>query len=82
METKLTLRIDEKIIGFAKIYAKKNKTSVSKMVSNYLDMVTQLEKKKHHVSAAVKELSGIIPADADTTELISEYHSYLQEQHK
>ncbi|MBA3031174.1 MAG: hypothetical protein FP816_20495 [Desulfobacteraceae bacterium] len=82
METKLTLRIDEKIIGYAKIYAKKNKTSVSKMVSNYLDMVTQLDEKKRHVSAAVKELSGIIPPDADTTELISEYHSYLQEKHK
>ena len=82
METKLTLRIDEKIIGFAKIYAKKNKTSVSKMVSNYLVTVTQLEKKKNLVSPAVKELTGIIPSDADTTECIREYHSYLQEKHK
>ncbi len=40
METKLTLRLKKKIIEKGKIYAKKQKTSLSKMVENYLDKIT------------------------------------------
>ena len=82
METKLTLRIDEEIIQSAKIYAKKNKTSVSKIVSNYLNSLTHLEKKDYPISPIIKELSGIIPSDVDISGLIPEYYSYLQEKHK
>lgn len=82
METKLTLRLDEEIIQSAKIYAKKNKTSVSKMVSNYLNSLTHLEKTNHAISPIVKELSGIIPSEIDTSKLTDEYHSHLQEKYK
>ena len=82
MGTKLTLRIDEKIIKSAKTYAKKNNTSISKMVSNYLELLTQSEKQSHSISPTIQELSGIIPVNADTSKQITEYHSYLEEKHK
>ena len=82
MNTKLTLRIEEKVIESAKKYAKKNKTSVSKIVSSYLETLSHNEKKHQAISPAIKELSGIIPSDADTSKYISEYHSYLEEKHQ
>ena len=82
MGTKLTLRIEERIIQSAKTYAKKNKTSVSKMVSNYLELLMQFEKKTQPISPTIQELSGIISADADTSKYISGYHSHLEEKHK
>ena len=82
METKLTLRLDEEIIKSAKIYAKKNKISVSKMVSNYLNSLTSSEKETYPISPIVKELSGIISPEIDTSSLIDEYHVHLQEKHR
>ena len=82
METKLTLRLDEEIIRSAKAYAKENRTSVSRIVANYLSSLTRQEKSDLRISPIVKELSGIIPPDVDTSILIDEYHSYLQEKHR
>ena len=82
METKLTLRLDEEIIRSAKNYAKKNRTSVSKLVSGYLSSLTYSKKTAYTISPIVKELSGIIPSEIDTAKLIDEYHQHLQEKHK
>jgi len=82
METKLTLRLDEEIIRFAKIYAKKNQTSVSKLVSSYLSSLTDPEKSAYPISPIVKELTGIIPSEIDTAGLVDEYHQHLQEKYK
>ena len=82
METKLTLRIDEEIIRSAKTYAQKNSTSVSKMVSGYFQSLTHKRASRHDISPIVKELSGIIPSEIDTKELIDEYHVHLQEKHQ
>ena len=81
METKLTLRIDEEIIRSAKTYAQKNRTSVSKMVSEYLRSLTDKGGSHYTISPIVKELSGIIPSEIDTEELIDEYHVHLQKKH-
>ena len=40
MNTKLTLSIDKATIEKAKVYAKEQGTSVSKLVENYLKMIT------------------------------------------
>ena len=40
MNTKLTLSIDKSTIEQAKVYAKEQGTSVSKLVENYLKMIT------------------------------------------
>ena len=82
METKLTLRLDEEIIKSAKKYAKKNKISVSKMVSGYLQALTDPDEEIYSISPIVKELSGIIPPEIDTSSLVDEYHAHLQEKHR
>ena len=41
METKLTLRLNEKVIERAKIYARSHKFSLSKMIETYLDSITR-----------------------------------------
>ena len=54
METKLTLRLDKKVIVRAKDYAQNHKISLSKMVESYLDSVT---KKNHYANASTLENS-------------------------
>jgi hypothetical protein len=44
MNTKLTLRMDERLIGQAKKEARKRGTSVSKMVANYFRGISSREK--------------------------------------
>lgn len=83
METKLTLRLNEKVIERAKIYAKNHKISLSKMIESYLDSLTTeiAEKDKAAITPLVKSLSGVIdlPADFDYKK---EYGDYLIEKYK
>lgn len=65
METKLTLRMDSAIIERAREYAANNKTSISKMVAVYLDLVTSSEYVDGEITPLVKNLSGIIDLKAD-----------------
>jgi hypothetical protein len=41
MTTKLTLSVDTKVLARAKRYAARRKTSVSKLVEGYLDLVSR-----------------------------------------
>jgi len=41
METKLILRLNDNVIERAKIYAKNQKISLSKMIESYLDSLTR-----------------------------------------
>ena len=85
METKLTLRLDENVIKRAKIYAKSQHISLSKMIESYLDSLTRESdagrKKKVTVTPLVKSLSGVIhlPADFDYKK---DYTTYLSEKYK
>jgi len=83
METKLTLRLNEKVIERAKIYAKNQKISLSKMIESYLDSLTTeiAEKDKAAITPLVKSLSGVIdlPADFDYKK---DYRDYLIEKYK
>ncbi len=67
METKLTLKLDTTVISRAKGYAKKRKTSLSKLVENYLESVSSPSKTDIKITPIVKSLSGIIdlPPDFD-----------------
>jgi hypothetical protein len=68
MNRKLTLSLDESIIERAKIYAHKNKESLSKIVENYFRIVTsKSNNQKEEISPLVKELIGSInvPDDFD-----------------
>ena len=59
MKTKLTLRIDEKLINRAKIYAQKSGKSVSQLVSDFFALLGPGEGKKAlDVTPKVKSLRG------------------------
>ncbi len=59
MNTKLTIKLDKEVIEQAKIYAKKQNTSLSKLIEYYLSQITS-KQKKETINPIVKELSGII----------------------
>ncbi|MDR3626697.1 MAG: DUF6364 family protein [Ignavibacteriaceae bacterium] len=61
MNTKLTLRLDKKTIERAKKYARKNKKSLSVMVENYFNLISERDvPSEDSISPNVLELSGII----------------------
>ena len=82
MDTKLTLSLDETIISKAKLYAKKNNTSLSNLVENYLNQLTSKEKKgKQEISDFVKSLA-VIKRPVSKKQRRDEYTEYLEKKHK
>jgi len=83
METKLTLRLNDRVIERAKIYAKSHKISLSKMIESYLDSLTREKEtdSKISITPLVESLSGVInlPPDFDYK---TEYADYLTEKYK
>ncbi|HET6991954.1 MAG TPA: DUF6364 family protein [Bacteroidia bacterium] len=63
MDTKLTLKLDQEIIEKAKGYAKSRKTSISRLIENFLQKITS-EDEKEEITPLVKSLSGIIDLPA------------------
>ena len=61
MNTKLTLRIDDRLIRSAKEYSAKTGKSVSKLVSDFF-VIIQNEKleKSYTISPTVKSLKGLL----------------------
>lgn len=60
MDKKLTLSLDQRIIEQAKIYAKTNKTSLSKLIESYLAALTNPDDRKPEITPLVQSLSGVI----------------------
>ena len=60
MNTKLTLNLEQNIIEKAKHYAKSHRISLSKMIENYLQKITNDNEEKEKITPLVKSLSGII----------------------
>ena len=60
MDTKLTLKLEETVIEKAKNYAKNHRTSLSKLIENYLLNITNDKQKEEKITPLVKSLSGII----------------------
>jgi len=82
MNTKLTLKLDQHIIEKAKIYASKNKTSISSIVEAYLQYLTSENKREDlEISPFVRSLSsGVkIPVDYDHRK---DYTDHLIERYK
>ena len=81
MDTKLTLKLEQNIIEKAKDYAKSHRTSLSKIIENYLQKITNDNEEKDKITPLVKSLSGIIdlPKDFD---LKKEYSDFLVNKYK
>lgn len=80
MDTKLTLKLDKSIIDRAKEYAKGKNISLSKMIENYLQALTNKQGKEIEISPLVESLIGVIsPQEADYKK---DYTKYLSEKYK
>ena len=76
MNTKLTLKLNKRSIERAKRYAKRNKQSLSGIVENYFEIISDKELENEiEISPNVLELSGIIKLseDIDIKELYGEH---------
>jgi len=79
METKLTLRIDEKLIHRAKMYARKSGKSVSQLVADFFLLLDSREaKKSFDMTPKVKSLRGAFRG-ADFS--IDSYRRHLEEKY-
>ncbi|SDF16031.1 hypothetical protein SAMN05421636_11428 [Pricia antarctica] len=82
MDTKLTLKLNQKIIERAKVYASDKKMSLSRIVESYLQSLTS-EKNGNQleISPFVKSIATgtKIPTDLNYKK---DYSDYLMEKHK
>ena len=79
MNTKLTLNIEDKIIEDAKLYAKNNSVSLSKLIENYLRSLTKKKSAMPEISPLVESLTGVI--SAETKDFKQEYSDYLSQKY-
>ena len=61
MNAKLTLNLNKSIIDGAKLYAKENKVSLSKLIENYLHSFAKSSSIERKISPLVESLTGVIP---------------------
>ena len=80
MDAKLTLKLDSEVILRAKTYARQRKTSISRLVEQFLDSLTDREAEEE-LTPMVKRLSGVIqlPEDYDFK---SDRSSHLENKHE
>lgn len=79
MNTKLTLRLDEKLIRQAKEYAKGTGKSVSQIVADYFSLlVSRKGKEVDQLTPTVKHLKGLLHKGNVNTE---DYYEYLEDKY-
>jgi hypothetical protein len=81
METKLTLRLNKKIIDLAKDYAHAHNISLSKIIESYLDSITRKSVNDTDISPLVESLSGVITL-TEKFDFQKDYTNYLTEKYK
>ena len=81
MDTKLTLRLDKRVIERAKEYAHLHHISLSKMIEFYLDAVTRPQEAGPEITPLVESLSGVIRLDIDY-DYKKAYAKFLSEKHQ
>lgn len=82
MDTKLTLKLNQRVIEKAKEYASNKKVSLSRIVEAYLQSLTsENDTSEFQISPFVKSIATgtEIPTDLDYKK---EYADYLIEKHK
>lgn len=80
MTTKLTLRIDDKLIERAKSHAQRTGKSVSRMVEDYFELLPDSGQAEHRrLPPIVSSLRGIL-RNANVDE--EDYRRHLEEKHR
>lgn len=82
MDTKLTLILNDNVIQRAKVYSRRNKISLSKMIESYLDNITKQKEteKISSITPLVESLSGVINI-SNELDYKKEYGNYLAEKY-
>ena len=79
MQTKLTLRLDDKLINRAKSHARKSGKSVSQIVASYFSLLDDKPKKEiSELTPIVRSLKGSLKGAKIGKK---DYHNYLEEKH-
>jgi Family of unknown function (DUF6364) len=82
METKLTLKLNKRVINQAKAYAKRHHKSLSGLVENYFKNLTERQKADDEdLSPLVKQLSGVLKLSPDF-DFKKDYASHLENKYK
>ncbi len=83
MDAKLTLKLNQEVIEKAKIYASHKKVSLSRLIENYLNSVTNDAQNDDSIviSPFVKSLSSGKKLPTDLNDKL-EYSEYLINKHK
>lgn len=81
METKLTLRLNKRVIDKAKDYAHNHNISLSKVVESYLESITKQKDVATEISPLVESLSGVIQLD-ENFNYRKDYSNHLAEKYK
>jgi hypothetical protein len=79
MTTKLTLTVEKSIIEKAKVYAKETGRSLSELIENYLENLTE-ETAKKDLSPKLKKMVGAVKLPKDFDEK-KELHDYYTRKH-
>jgi hypothetical protein len=74
--TKLTIRVPRKVLERAKQYAREHQTSLTRLVSEYLQQLPE-DNDRLRDAPIVQRLSGILSADVS----IGDYQQYLEEKY-
>ncbi len=65
--TKLTVRVDRKALERAKAYAAQRRTSLSRLISDYLELLGA-EERQVPETPILKKLAGILPLETSRDE--------------
>lgn len=84
MDSKLTLKLDENVIERAKKYAAEKKLSLSRLIENYLDALTNDELNNLEISPFVKSIATgkQLPNEVDKDKLKDDYIDYLDRKYR
>lgn len=80
MDTKLTLSLKKEVIQNAKVYAKANNTSLSKLIESYLSMLVKERSEKPAITPLVKSLIGVVDLKGEDPK--EAYRDHIAEKYK
>lgn len=80
MTTKLTLTVEETVIRKAKMYAKHTGRSLSEIIENYLESLTEERKDEQQLSPRLKKIVGAVKLP-DNFDEKAELRAYLENKH-
>lgn len=83
MDSKLTLKLNESVIERAKKYASAKKISLSRLIENYLDSLTNDQKDDFEISPFVRSIATGKSLSNDSDKVEKErYIEYLDQKYK